>query len=119
MGDLAESAMIYTKNQFLRELRRIMDDDECCTLKYQVIKMAHTFKDAVNRLHIEWSDYGNTRLKVMLDDHYKLQIEQEEKETVAMEKILAANNIASSTGIAEGDKQEDGESEMEIIEDRE
>ncbi len=70
--DLAESAMIYTKNQFLRELRRLMDEDECCTLKYQVIKMAHTFKDAVNRLHIEWSDYGNTRLKAMLDDHYKL-----------------------------------------------
>ena len=34
-----------------------------------------------------------------------------------MEEILAAKNKASSKEIAESDKQEDGESEIEIIED--
>ena len=38
--DLAESLSIYSKNQFLRELKRIMSDDEARTLKYQMKNIA-------------------------------------------------------------------------------
>lgn len=32
--DLAESLYVYIKNQFLRELKRLMCEDEAKTLKY-------------------------------------------------------------------------------------
>lgn len=69
--DLAEALLIFTRNQFLRELKRTMNEDEGRTLKYQMIKMAETFTDILNRLNIEWSDYGETRLQDILDDYYK------------------------------------------------
>ena len=31
--DKAESLVLYTRNQFLRELKRMMDDDETLTFK--------------------------------------------------------------------------------------
>jgi len=32
--DQAECLVLYTRNQFLREFRRLMDTDECLTLKF-------------------------------------------------------------------------------------
>ena len=69
--DLAEALLIFTRNQFLRELKRTMNEDEGRTLKYQMVKMAEIFKDILNRLNIEWSDYMETRLQDILDDYYK------------------------------------------------
>jgi hypothetical protein len=83
--DLAEALLIYTKNQFLRELKRTMNEDEGRTLKYQMIKMAQTFEDLLGRLVVDWGDYGETRLQGILDEHYKQQFEWEEQ----AEKVLA------------------------------
>ena len=100
--DLAESVLIFTKNQFLRELKRTMNEDEGLTLKYQLIKMSQIFTDILHRLDLEWSDYGKTRLQTILDDYYKQQIEWEEQ----AEKVLAAKKEKKAKEKKEKEEQE-------------
>ena len=61
--DDAECLLLYTREQFLNEFKRTMDGDECRTLKYQLIEVSKLYKDNLNRLNVEWSDFADMRLK--------------------------------------------------------
>lgn len=60
--EITENTLAFTKNQFLRELQRSMNDDEAQTLKNQLINVSRTHLDNLNRLNVEWSDFADIRL---------------------------------------------------------
>lgn len=68
--DKAESLAIYTKNQFLREFQRLMDQDESKTLKYQMIRVATTFVERLDKLSEESKTYATKTLPKIRDKHY-------------------------------------------------
>lgn len=74
--DEAESLYQYTRNQFCRELHRLMTKDEAKTLRYQMVTSAKVAKDSLNRLNCEWSDFADARLKNIL---YNFMDEDEKK----------------------------------------
>lgn len=61
--DEAESIYVYTRNQFSRETKRLLDHDEALTFKYKMIQLAKISKDCFNRLNCEWSEFADIRLK--------------------------------------------------------
>ena len=63
--DDAESLYLFTRNQFSRELQRMMNKDEAKTLKFQMLTLAHQAKDCLNRLNCEWSEFADVRLKTV------------------------------------------------------
>ena len=74
--DDAECLLLYTREQFMNEFKRTMDGDECRTLKYQLIEVSKVYKDNLNRLNVEWSDFADMRLK-KLQQTYALPPEKE------------------------------------------
>lgn len=52
--DLAEALYIYSKNQFLRELRRLTCDDEAKTLRYQLWSMSDMNARSLDELGTHW-----------------------------------------------------------------
>lgn len=61
--DEAEALYLFTRNQFSRELQRMMNKDEARTLKFQMLTLALRAKDCLNRLNCEWSEFADVRLK--------------------------------------------------------
>lgn len=53
--DLAEALYIYSKNQFLRELRRLTCDDEAKTLRYQLWSMSDMNARSLDELGTHWT----------------------------------------------------------------
>lgn len=53
----SESLVLYTRNQFLRELQRMMNEDEALTLKYQMIDTAKLFSHNLNFINLEWDHF--------------------------------------------------------------
>jgi hypothetical protein len=64
--DEAEALYIYTRNQFSRELQRLMNTDEARTLRFQMLTLARLAKDCLNRLNCEWSEFADVRLRSIL-----------------------------------------------------
>ena len=52
--DLAETLYIYSKNQFLRELKRLLCDDEAKTLRYQLWSMSDMTARSLDELGTHW-----------------------------------------------------------------
>jgi hypothetical protein len=67
--DKAESLVLFTRNQFLRELKRTMDNDQALTLKYQMIGLAKLFNNNLNFINSEW-DYVEKVLRHLNVNNY-------------------------------------------------
>lgn len=65
----AESLVLYTRNQFLRELQNIMDHDESLTLKYQLIDVFKLFHNNTSFLMKE-NQYVSKYLHQMLINNF-------------------------------------------------
>ena len=66
--DKSESLVLFTKNQFVRQFQKVMNDDESLTLKFQMINVATVFKNCLNRLNCEWSDFVDVKLNMLQKD---------------------------------------------------
>lgn len=98
--DLAESLQIYCKNQFLRELKKIICDDEAKTLGYQMQSAATMCTQSQRELKEEW-EAAAEYIKAMdshLDNIEEQELEAcshlrlEQKVTVAVPKPCDDND---------------------------
>ena len=56
-----------------------MENDESKTLKYQLFEISKLFKDNLNRLNCEWSEFADMRLKTIRKNYIKQDNERLEK----------------------------------------
>jgi hypothetical protein len=69
--DRAETQLLFIRNQFVREFKRVMETDESRQLKANMIACSKVFKGNLNRLNCEWSDFVDSRLQKIIQKYYK------------------------------------------------
>ena len=119
----AAGMALYTKNQFLREVRRQLDKDEAKTLKYQLFEISKLFEDNLNRLNCEWRDFSGPRLSKIKKNYTKNEVQpklEDSSERDASEKMeeVKVDPLAGSEAIkedAEEDKQGESLQEPEVV----
>ena len=101
--DLAETLYIYSKNQFLRELKRLICDDEAKTLRYQLWSMSDMTSRSLDELSTHWM----TAIKnIELMDRDLQQFEKQEMDACKHLRLKAVEEPPPENAAADMEKYE-------------